>query len=385
VEWESSAIDFLLKKGFTEDLGARPLKRSVERHLLSPLATTIVNHQFPEGDQFLFVRSDGEEIEVAFVDPDEHDEMVYEETEPRQLGDEPPRIRDLVLSSRGDAREVDLLQENYNFLKELMEEDRWIERKASLMEAMNHPDFWKSEERFLTLGKVEYIDRIEEGFRTAGSLLERLAGGANARRNRYSISLIKRIAQRVYLVEEAARGLEEGAPRDAYVLIETRRTPPRKAGAEADFALRLKEMYTQWAKRRGMQCEVLTEVSGGGDQAYRAVLAVSGFGAYPILSPEQGIHEMEVPGSRDKPVHFRVHVRVISQPEETVFGSRKSELTRAERALAESEPDKLPVVRRYREEPSPLVRDSVRKFRTGRIDLVWRGDFDLLQEVTSNR
>jgi len=37
------------------------------------------------------------------------------------------------------------------------------------------------------------------------------------------------------------------------------------------------------------------------------------------------------------------------------------------------------IVRSYREKPSPLVKDSVREWRTGRLDLVLRGDFDLLE------
>jgi ATP-dependent Clp protease ATP-binding subunit ClpC len=57
VEWEESAVNFLLEKGFTRDLGARPLKPAIEQYLLAPLSITIVNHQHPEGDQFLFVRS----------------------------------------------------------------------------------------------------------------------------------------------------------------------------------------------------------------------------------------------------------------------------------------------------------------------------------------
>ena len=35
------------------------------------------------------------------------------------------------------------------------------------------------------------------------------------------------------------------------------------------------------------------------------------------------------------------------------------------------------VVRRYRAEPTPLVRDAVRGYRTGRFDRVLAGDFDL--------
>ena len=70
VEWEESAVEFLLDKGFTRDMGARPLRRAIEQYLLAPIAMSIVEHRFPQGDQFLFVRSDGSGIQVEFVDPD---------------------------------------------------------------------------------------------------------------------------------------------------------------------------------------------------------------------------------------------------------------------------------------------------------------------------
>ena len=70
VEWEASALEFLLDKGFSPTMGARPLKRAIDQHLLAPLAATLVEHRFPEGDQFLFVRSDGKSLQVEFVDPD---------------------------------------------------------------------------------------------------------------------------------------------------------------------------------------------------------------------------------------------------------------------------------------------------------------------------
>ena len=31
VEWDEAAIDFLIEQGFSAELGARPLKRAVER------------------------------------------------------------------------------------------------------------------------------------------------------------------------------------------------------------------------------------------------------------------------------------------------------------------------------------------------------------------
>ncbi len=70
VEWEASAQEFLLEKGFSPEMGARPLKRAIEQYVIAPLAATIVEKRFPEGDQFVFIRSDGRAIQAEFVDPD---------------------------------------------------------------------------------------------------------------------------------------------------------------------------------------------------------------------------------------------------------------------------------------------------------------------------
>ena len=70
MEWEASAQEFLLEKGFSPEMGARPLKRAIDQYVIAPLAATIVEKRFPEGDQFVFVRSDGRAIQAEFVDPD---------------------------------------------------------------------------------------------------------------------------------------------------------------------------------------------------------------------------------------------------------------------------------------------------------------------------
>ena len=70
IEWESSALEFLLEQGFSPEMGARPLKRAIDQYVVAPLAAIIVEKRFPEGEQFLFVRSDGKGIQAEFVDPD---------------------------------------------------------------------------------------------------------------------------------------------------------------------------------------------------------------------------------------------------------------------------------------------------------------------------
>ena len=85
VEFDDSALEFLLAEGFTPDLGARPLKRAVERHFLTPLALAIAGHDYPGGDQFLFVRAGGAGLKVTFVDPDASAEAAPAPGEPVTL------------------------------------------------------------------------------------------------------------------------------------------------------------------------------------------------------------------------------------------------------------------------------------------------------------
>jgi ATP-dependent Clp protease ATP-binding subunit ClpC len=70
-------------------------------------------------------------------------------------------------------------------------------------------------------------------------------------------------------------------------------------------------------------------------------------------------------------------VRVVAQPDEPA--GREGVRGQAARAFAADANGAQPqIVRRYREEPSPLVRDSVRGWRTGKLSRVLEGGFDLM-------
>ncbi len=64
LELEQSAVDFLIKQGFNEDYGARPLRRAIERFIEDPLAEQILRADF-EGHSVLGVKAsaDGESLE----------------------------------------------------------------------------------------------------------------------------------------------------------------------------------------------------------------------------------------------------------------------------------------------------------------------------------
>ena len=366
VEWDESALDFLLEKGFSSDMGARPLKRAIERYLLSPLALTIVHRQAPEGDQFLFVRTDGERIDVEFVDPDAPQKDAAE----RQDSDKELRVGTIITDGAGRPEEVVFLQKLYEEFSTSVTNETWKTKKRAALEAMSEPEFWTTEDRFATLAMAENMDRLESGFDTAGRLLNRLGGTGGDTRNGYPSDLVRRLARQLYLLSEGLQSLRDRVPWEALLrveLIDEDADAPARA-----FADRVIEMYRAWGKGHRMQVDLLSEDRDAG----RCTMAVSGYGALGMLRPETGMHVSESEPGRNATRH---RVRVIVAPDaSTGQEKRRDRVRHAEQTLDAVNVESAKIVRRYREGASPLVRDSVRGWRTGRLDRVFAGGFDLL-------
>jgi ATP-dependent Clp protease ATP-binding subunit ClpC len=269
-----------------------------------------------------------------------------------------------------------------------VEREAWHEHKLRLMGQMSKPGFWDSDQRFVVLGEVEYLDRIESGLEVSRSLLSRIEASRKGKRQRYPRDVISRLAQQLYLLEAATLDVREQRPRDAFIEIDARHGVGGVATRRDSFAERVGEMYRNWARRRGMQCLVLNESGGDDREPYRLLLAVSGFGAYSILRLEEGLHIHEVPkGERGRA--FRkstIRVRVAPQPEipPSNMHERRPEIAlraQASEVLERKDPDTPKIVRRYRDQPSPLIRDDVRGWRTGLSDLVMGGDFDVMTDA----
>jgi ATP-dependent Clp protease ATP-binding subunit ClpC len=383
VEWDDSAIEFLLDKGFTHDLGARPLKRAVERYLLSSLAMTIVNHQFPAGDQFLFVRSDGKQIEVEFVDPDPASKTVAEDGPMPEAGGGELELEEIALDAQGTAAEVEFLEHCFEQLVAEVESEDWQARKNAALLQTSTRGFWDSPARFGVLGAVEYMDRIEAGLRAGESLLRRIAGphsGNGAKdRQRFPADLVRRLAQQIYLLEIACDDLADNRPRDAFLQVEGGRDAGVEPAENDGFARRLVRMYEQWAASRKMKLEVIEQVNGSDRQPFRWLATVSGYGAFSLLLPEGGFHVFEAPRREGNFLRYKARVRVAPTPDEPASVTQDGLLKLARQSFEQIGDARLVIVRRYREAPSPLVRDSVRQWRTGRIDRVFSGDFDLIR------
>ncbi len=352
VEWEPSAIEFLLDKGFTPDLGARPLRRAIEDHLLAPLARSIVEHRAPQGDQFLFVRTRGDRLEAAFVDPDA-DSTDAAPTAHAQADDED--LRALLYAAPETAVPHAVLARHRERLAAQVASPEWTAPREDDYAAMAADGFWSDPARFQVLERIERRDRIESALDTAERLLERVRAGGDR-------TLSARVLQLLYLLELAIRDIAEQRPQDAIVIVQAGEAERVRHAADArQWWQQVLQMYLQWAERRGMRTEMLAQ-----DAAQcTARLSVSGFGAYRLLERESGLHVLEIEDDNGATRRLSVQVDVhpdgagVPAPPPAAAGERQ-------------------ICRRYRIAPSPLVRDARAGWRTGRVDDVLAGDFDLM-------
>ncbi len=356
VEWEPSAIEFLLDRGFTPDLGARPLRRAIEHYLLAPLARSIVEHRAPQGDQFLFVRSAGDQLDVQFIDPDasrRNDGAVAEVAAPADAGD----LRDLVHAPSAAAASVARLDARLQQLDLTVTSQDWVSAREADYARMAEADFWNAGDRHLVLDRIERRDRIESALDTAHRMHHRL------REDGGNDEFAGRIAQLLFLLGLAVDAVREQRPQDALIEIDTDEAAHLRHGPDLRlWWQRLLAMYLAWAQRRNMRVEVLRQDA----ERCKAWLAVSGFGAFDLLQAESGLHVLE---DQEDGVTRRVSLSVQVAPD---LPGR----ARVAQAAAEGE---RRISRRYRESPSPLVRDGVRGWRSGRLDRVLGGEFDVMQ------
>ncbi|MEQ1511287.1 MAG: AAA family ATPase [Lysobacteraceae bacterium] len=353
VEWEPSAIEFLLDRGFTPDLGARPLRRAIEQHLLAPLARSIVEHRTPQGDQFLFVRSAGDRLDVEFIDPNQP-------ATPPMPGDDAivgSDLRTLIYAPDTAPSSIAQLHGSLGSLVDTLAAPAWAEARDADYAAMSERDFWSRAERFVVLDRIERRDRIESALDTAQRLGERLLrDGGNA-------AFVSRHAQLLWLMQHAVATVTEQQPQDALVSLVASPSDLKRDPAQTRlWWQQLLSMYIAWAERRNMRIEVLEQ----DPEHCRARLAVSGFGAHALLTDEHGLHVLEYE-SEDDGTTRRIAAMVRVAPD--LPGSARPKLP---------DDDDLRVCRRYRASPSPLVRDAIRGWRSGRLDRVLAGEFDVI-------
>ena len=69
IELTDEAKDLLVEKGYDPAMGARPLRRAIQRYIEDPLADFVLGRQLEPGSTILVARKDDEEVDITVVPP----------------------------------------------------------------------------------------------------------------------------------------------------------------------------------------------------------------------------------------------------------------------------------------------------------------------------
>ena len=69
IELTDEAKDLLVEKGYDPAMGARPLRRAIQRYIEDPLADFVLGRQLEPGSTILVARKNDEEVDITVVPP----------------------------------------------------------------------------------------------------------------------------------------------------------------------------------------------------------------------------------------------------------------------------------------------------------------------------
>jgi ATP-dependent Clp protease ATP-binding subunit ClpC len=419
VDVAPEVLPLLLRDGYSPVFGARPLKRTVERLVLQPLARAIAAGQVPAGALLRLV-ANGQQIDIEVAPPETGESL------------------DIVLPPRAApvADRAAALLEKVRGLHPAAAGLR--ERKSELLALSAAPGFW--DEQSASRKLLDEVYRLDSILGAFDALETRVRGEAeNAQRHRTSDRDLQGVEERLDALESEARHVgflvSCREPRQLCDALVTLRLIASHGGT-LDSVLLLAKMYQALAGRRGLEVDVLDDRRGGDPPEDTITLALSGPGAFALLASETGLHQLSRgrrelrDGKRRAAEREVVHVEVLPAPlGETLLPAEELRVevqaldnsrgrllrrlkhdvrlfhgpsmtsvrgwmdgTRAE-AIARLRPlllarleaarqrtgktaSRPPVVRRYTLGPTTLVRDLRSGRSTGRLDQVLEGQLD---------
>lgn len=444
VDVEPAVFSLLLREGYSPAFGARPLKRTVERLILLPVARAIAAGSVPQGSVLrLLVRNGQVAVDVAPPEGDTESGRPADK-ETRRPGDkekaavESPRARG---AAPAQAR-VEVLTKQVDELRG--QAAPLAARKSELIARQAASSFWDDpnaarcahDEIYRLDGVFAALDALERGVRNeAEALRPRRGTPPNLAQLEERLDGLESRARHIAFLVSCRDARELG---DAFLSL----TLVASRGAGLDAVGKLAEMYSGLARRRGLDVQILDDRRGGTPPEDALTLLLGGAGAYALLAGEAGLHQVSrgrtksrsgrqrapdrdvvrvdvvplpagdplgrdevrvevqaldgAPGRLLKKPRFEVsllHVPSLTGVRAWTDGTKAQAVERLRPLLAarveaarstSADPASSPsFIRRYILGPSPLVRDLRTHKSTGRLDRVLRGHLDPFLVPTS--
>jgi ATP-dependent Clp protease ATP-binding subunit ClpC len=275
VDIDPEVVSLLVREGYSPHFGARPLKRTVERLLLLPLARAISSGSL-RGRTVLRLTERQGRVEAIVSAPPAGKE---------KQSPEPPQP-DASLGER--LGELQRLHAELNHALQPL-----ADRKSELILQTQQPNFFRNPDaRSATLGEIHNLDQflhLNEGVGKAlAGLEERFHRGAVAKSEEGALhEKFDRLAAEIAHLKFVSRCKNSRDLGEALITLSLL----DRTGSPQDAVPRLAGMYQALAARRRMTAEVLGEFYD--DKRDRVWLLVAGLGSYALLKQEAGLHQVD--------------------------------------------------------------------------------------------
>jgi hypothetical protein len=280
VDVDDSALQLAIARGFDPRYGARALKRELQRTIVFPIATHLMEHTV-DPHSVIRVTADGGATKIRIVDTEES-KHARAEREPVEL----PDGRKLPREAIGEL--LGILHDVVARLKDDVDTDVTRERLERLEAMRNEPGFWSDSQR--AAATMRDLDRLQRGVERVDRLhrrVEELRTALEVATLRRAVADIGLRAVRLEEAVHAARRELTVMPPDAFWDAIVEIDPLTGAGATARNLL--VKLYGDWGRDRNMEVDWVRHPSTN-DEA--AMVTVSGHYAYGYLSREAGLHRV---------------------------------------------------------------------------------------------
>lgn len=297
VEVSPAVAALLVREGYSPHFGARPLKRTVERLLLLPLARAI-SAGTVRGQAILHLNERDGRVEITTTRP-VTPAVTVAQKEPRTQRS----LRQLLAA----------LQER--FAQATSQVRPLADRKSELLRQTQQPGFYQdAAQRATTFDEIHKLDQFLVGWNGLGKVLEGLKGRVERRAATKAdeAALQEKLEQLSVELDQlsfVAASKDARDLGDALVCLSL----VERTGQTQDGVQKLIALYQALARRRRMTAEVLGEfVEGKQDCAY---LQITGLGGYSLVKAEAGLHQLD---RRFKAKAARANREVIHEDREVI-------------------------------------------------------------------
>lgn len=260
VEMDEAVIDLVLERGYSPEYGARPLKREIERRVVSPMARALAQRNTNE-QTLLRVSVEDDVLALKTVPIDTAEKSTVNLV--GGLDDNGARRQRLELSQIVDG--YALLRRK---LIDWTESDRvkeMVREKEELLSATHQPDFWhNNEDARDNMRRFYFLDRLTRRIRQLQEQAEYLEDFAiliNRERDlRYQSDLARdyeALYNQVAFLDIELRTARLPHRNQAMMLINWIGTQPHlPEKPHTAWPRRLSEMYLWWAEHKGYDREI---------------------------------------------------------------------------------------------------------------------------------